>query len=158
WASHRAARVLTERDRAERGRGGDARAGGRAAWIVIGMPRIARLTVWKADRAAEGELGEVELADQDAARALEPRDDRRVFRRHVVSQERRSRCRQDPSGVELVLHREGNAVERPAPLPGRRLRFGSLCLGKRALPADRDECAQVLVESLDAIQIGGDQL
>src|SRR5215813_5185413 len=57
----------------------------------------------------------------------------------------RARGGEDACRVELVLHREGNAVERPAPLAPGGLALRSLGLHQRALAAHGDESTQPLV-------------
>ena len=111
--SHRAAGVLAEGRGAEARGDRDTRARRRSAGIVVEIPRVPRLAERKLLRATEGELGQVQLAQQDAAGRVQARDRRRVLGRHVVFEDPRARRRADAGGVELILHRVGNAVERP---------------------------------------------
>jgi hypothetical protein len=102
---------------------------------MLVVPRIAWLAVGKAKRSPEGELGQVELADEDAPRLSKPRHHGGVLGRHVAAEEGRARGGEDARGVELILHREGNAMQRPAPLALRRLALGPLRLHPRAVLA-----------------------
>src|SRR5207248_9608911 len=92
---------------AGRGRGG---AGRRAAGVVLGVPRVARLAVRKLDGAARRELREVQLAQEDAAGGGEAGHDGGVVVGHVVGEDARARRGAHATRVELVLHRERNAV------------------------------------------------
>jgi hypothetical protein len=61
----------------------------------------------------EGELGHVQLAEEDRARLLEALDRGRRARRHVAAEDaRRAAGRRHAGGVEQVLHRDRDAVQR----------------------------------------------
>ena len=58
-----------------------------------------------------------------------------------------------PVGLHDVLEAEGDAVQRPAPAPGRDLGIGSLGFGQRPLGGDGDVGLQERVQPLDPVQV-----
>ena len=150
---HRPAGVLAEGSRGERGRRRDARARGGAAGLARPVPRVAGLAERMRERAAQRELGEVQLPEEDAARRSEPRDHGGVLGRHAVAVQARARGGPYACRVELILHRERHAVERPEgrAVAERLLRRAGLL--ERALPADRDVGTQRLVPPVDACEV-----
>src|SRR5437763_331533 len=82
----------------------------RAARIVVQVPGISRLAERELLSAPESELGKVQLAEQDSAGRAQARDRRRVLGRNVALENSRSGRRAHTRGVELILHRVGNAV------------------------------------------------
>ena len=62
----------------------------------------------------ESALGVLELAQQDCAGILQPLDGGRIEIGHMAGVDRHPGRRDDAGGVEDVLHRNRNAVQRPA--------------------------------------------
>ena len=86
--------------------------------VLPTIPRIAR----RAEHAVEGlrsgaELRRVGLADRHRACGAHARDDQRVARRDVVLVEQRAAGRANAGGVDQVLVRDRQAVQRPAVSP-----------------------------------------
>ena len=107
------ARVGAERAEAhacgERGGGAAARSSSRPRQVVrIANGAESRFLA----RGAEGELVEVRLSDEDRAGLSEPRDGWRV-RFRVCRGLCRAGCRFEAGDVDEILHRDGNAVQRP---------------------------------------------
>ena len=102
--------------------------------------------------AAERELHGVRLADEHHAGCSQPPHDCRVVGHDVPRQESRARrCRQ-PRDVVEILHRVGNAVQRPEVVAAPEQDVGGLRLGQRALPRHRDEGVQGRVQGRYAIE------
>ena len=76
-----------------------------------------------------------------------------IPRGHTVGEESRSGRRAHSSGVDVVLERYGNAVERSEPLPPTRGLVGGRSLRASDLARDGDEGVQLLVVPLDAPQV-----
>ena len=101
---------------------------------------------------------QIRLADDERARSLEARDDRGVLVGHEVAEDLRARRRPDPARVDVVLDRDGDAVQRAQMIAGadhglRRLRDLA-----RLLSADGDVSVQRLVDARDALQQGVGEL
>jgi hypothetical protein len=55
--------------------------------------------------------------------------------------------------VDLIFHREGDAVERAERVTGEELGLGAPGGVERRVPADRDERAETSVEAIDALEV-----
>ena len=108
----RPAGVFAQRRRAERSRCRDATAGAGGAGIVLDVPRIPRLAERPVARSEHAALRHVQLAEQDRARVAKPRDRRRVLVRHEVGERSRAVRRADALREELILHRDGDPMQR----------------------------------------------
>ena len=101
--------------------GGDRhrRAGARSAGNELGVERVARNAIRRAHAdQAGGELVEIGLADNDRAGRAQPRHRGRIVRR-LIGKSGTGRRRRQAGDVDIVLHRDGNAVERPPVGAGR---------------------------------------
>ena len=137
--THRRGRVGAERGGAEARRDGGCRAARRAAGVVVEIPRIVHGPVVRdGRRAAVGELVHVELAEEHRARVAQLAHALGVLARDAVRVHRARRRRQNPGRVDVVLQRERNAVQRPAPLAARELGFERARLRERLLGEHRD--------------------
>ena len=125
---------------------------------MLGVPRVARLAVRKLDRAAQRELREVQLAQEDAAGGGEAGHDGRVVVGHVVGQDARARRGAHAARVELVLHRERDAVQRPERDAARDVVLRVSRGRQRRLAADRDVGAQAAVQPVDPLQVRAREL
>ncbi len=130
--------VGAEREARQPERDRDRRSGARAARNERGVEGVAARAVGRAGAVqARGELVEVGLADRDRAGVDQPLHDRGVPLRRVGERRAAGGGRQ-AGEVDVVLDREGNAVERQA----RRIpAFQVSCVdaeGARVEPADPD--------------------
>ena len=82
------------------------------------------------DSAADCELAQIELPQEDGPGGIETLDNRRIVVRRVVGQDSRSRARQYPLSVDDVLDRYRNAVHLAPVVAARNLRLGARGLGK----------------------------
>ena len=137
-AADRARRVAADRERGEPGgerRSGTARGAGGDA---LGVPGVAGAAVQVPGRGAEGELVGVDLAEEDGTGGRETGRDGGVRFRHPVRQDVGAGGGADAVGLHDVLEAEGDAVQRPAPAPGRDLAIGGLGLGQGPLGGHGD--------------------
>ncbi len=103
--------------------------------------------------AAEGELRQVQLAEQNAAGRVQARDRRRVLGRNIAFQDPGSARRAHPGGIELVLYGVGNAVERPQRVATQHGRLRPARRLQRRLRKHRDVSPQARIEALDSLEI-----
>ena len=111
--AHRAADVGAQLERGQPGGHGGGRAARRAARDAGDVPRVVR----RAEDLVEAlqvtrPAGQVGLAEDDRAGFLEPSDGRRVGGRHVIGQLDRAAGRADAGGLDGVLDRDRQAVQR----------------------------------------------
>ena len=105
--THRAAGVGAQRIGGETAGDGRARSGARAARVVRGVPRVARGRPRQVERRpAVRELVRCLLAEQHAARLVQPRDDERIAIRDVLGEHLRMRGGADAARLEHVLESE----------------------------------------------------
>ena len=110
------------------------------------VPGVQRRRPWQVPaRAAEGEFPGRQLAQQNAAAGLEPDDDLGVGRRHMILAQLRMPGGADAGGLDDVLQRVGDAVQRPAARPGHQFAFGRAGFGERDLLGDEQEAVQFAV-------------
>ena len=151
--ANRAAGIRPERGVAERGRhrgGGTAR---RPARIPIQRPRVAHRTeVTGRGGAAGGELVKVGLANQHRTCLLQAAGHLGVLAGDAIVEHRAGRGGPDARGVDVVLERDGNAVERAANLAGTTLLVERPGFGQRAVGEDRDEGVQLGLVNRNARQ------
>ncbi len=146
----RAAGVAAERERYLASSEHDGRAAARASRDPIERPRVVR----RAERFVDGgdppcELVRLRLADEDRPGSACPADRLGVARRDVRAEHRRAVRRSHPLGVEQVLDRERDPLERPSLAPSPR-RLGRERLLARSLQAERREPAHQAVDRVDA--------
>ena len=102
---------------------------------------------------AKGELRQVELSQQDGTGFLQLRHYHGVPGWHVLPFQRRAVGGANPGGVELVLHRHRNAVQRPQVAPGGNLPLRHCCCLSRLISAHGDVGVQPTVNPPDAFQV-----
>ena len=148
----RAAGVLAQRCGAKKG--GRCRAGSAAgaAGESVEIPRVAVEAVSLGR--AEGELGQVGLAQQDSSGPLQICDSRGVLVGKEVGHEPRADGGPDSPSPDLVLDRHRDSVHRAeilAPGDGPLRLLGS---GHRLVAGDGQVRVELEVEGIDAIQVG----
>jgi len=149
----RAAGVGADRPRREAGRHRRAGAARRPARQVIGVPRVARRRPGQVEaRAAERELPGRKLAEQDAARRLQASDQLCVGGRHMILAQFRMAGGRDPGGLDDVLQRVGDTVQRPAPGAGHQLALGRCRLAQCDLLGQPQKAVQLAVMRGDPLQ------
>ena len=130
----RAAGVRAERAVTEPRRDGCGRAAGGAARDAVERPGIVHGAEVPGRRAhAVGALVHVELAEQDGAGLVQTPRDLGVRGGHAVGEGGRGRGRADAGGVDVVLERDRDAVQRAAPSAPPDLRFHVAGAGERLL-------------------------
>ena len=106
----------------------------------------------------EEQLGHVRLAEDDRARVAQAVDERTVPLRQRVAPARQPECRRQALDVELLLHGDRHAGERPELLTaGPRVVHGGR-LRARFVETAGDDGVQPLVHRLDAVDVGLDHL
>ena len=136
-----------------------ARAAGRPADRPFEVVRIARDAEHRSIGIARRVLAQRCLAEDDSAGFAQPFDRKRVPGRPVILEYLRPQRRRHSGRVDLVLHQDGNAVQRPnrtRSLIGRIEPIGVL----QCMVIERDDRIDgrtLLVVSSDAIEIGLDQ-
>ncbi len=154
----RAARVLTDADGGQVGRDRRAGAGAGAAGIAGYVVGVAGVSAGR--RRAEprgGEVGQRGLAEDDGAGRLHLGDGGGVLLRHVALQRHRAEVRLDALRLGLVLHRDGDAVQRADERAGGGERFveaGGLRDGRRIEGGEGVERRPGLVVGGDPGEIG----
>ena len=126
WHPARARGIGAERERHKPCGDRERRTRARAARDQRAIEQVARNAVGRAHALEPGgKLIEVGLADDDRARALEPRDAGRVFIRHIGEGGAGGGGRH-PGDVDIVLDSHGDPVQRAigAARSGKRLRLG----------------------------------
>ena len=103
-------------------------------------------------RAAVRELVQIELAEQDRARVLQSARDFGIFGRNAVLEQLARAGGANAGGVDVVLERDRNAVQRPAPLPTLLLGLHLPRRGERLFGDDGDEGVQLRVVLVDSLQ------
>jgi hypothetical protein len=107
----------------------------------------------------EGELGHVELTEDDRPCLLEPFDGGRGARGHVAAEDaRRSAGRRDACGVEEILHRHGNPVQRAELTAIRERLLGPPCRLEGVVGGHVEVAVNPWIDTLDALEIGVDRL
>ncbi len=135
WDADAAAGVGAECAEGEVGRDGCAGAGGGAAADAVERPGIAGgAEVGDVAGAADGELVEVELADDDGSGEFEAADDVGVFGGDAVAEHGAGSGGAGAGGVDVVFERDGNAVEWAAEFAG--FLFGVEFRGLRSASSD----------------------
>ena len=152
----RAARIGA--DGADRQPGGDGgrRARGRATADAVGLhvPGVpGRPHPLVRAPAAEGELDRPGLAEQNAARRDQTARDRGGRRRDPMLQRLRPSGRDPTLEVNDVLEREGNAVERPDPVPGGDRSVRGVGRPARLVRIDDLIASDAPVEPLDPLEV-----
>jgi hypothetical protein len=100
------------------------------------------------------ELRHVELPQQDSAGGFELRNDRGILSRDKMLEYGGSARGTNPFGIELILHRKRNAVQRPAIMTSSYsvLRLaGSL---SRLILTDSEISIELRIQTLYAFQVG----
>jgi hypothetical protein len=102
-------------------------------------------------------FAQIRLPQNDRTRGAQPRDDRRIAARDVVLQRQRARGGGDRvGGLDIVLHQQRNAEQRPMCLAGFPGGIGRLRLAKR-IRIDRDHAMKrrpVAIDCFNAPEIG----
>ena len=107
--------VGAERQRHQPGGDRHRRARARSAGDQIGVERVLRHAIGRAHAdQAGGELVEIGLADDDGAGRAQPRHRGRIVRR-LIAEGRTGRRGRQAGDVDIVLHRDRNAVQRQVP-------------------------------------------
>ena len=144
--AHAAAGVGAERQREQAGGHARARAGRRAAGMMVGVPRVARRRPRQVEaRPADGEFVRRQLAEHDRAGAAQLRARRPRRRGDVVHQDLRMAGRRQAGDVDDVLDADRHAVQRPAQAAGD-LGLGGLGRRHRRLGVEPDEDVEPRVE------------
>ncbi len=142
-ADHRPGGLRTERERRHvRGDGGG-RAARRSSGRVFERVRVARRS-----RREVRQFGSHRLAEHEAPGCAHCRDARGVRARHVSEIDRRTVFGRDVCRIDGILHRDGQPVQRPAPVDAIELACGR----ERARRVEPGKCAHVLLAILDRIE------
>ena len=113
------------------------------------MVNVAEETYQRA--AAVGELVQVVLANNHCARLFESPDDFRIFRRYVIFVQGARGGSPSSGCIDQVFERDGNAVQRSAPLSARDFSFCSPRVRESGFPCDGNKSIQCGIEFLNAI-------
>ena len=131
-------------------------------------PRIVRVVAEAADRVVVarhrvrragdpvGELGQPGLGDDDRAGVAQVLRQRRLVRRHVAGERQRAAGRRHVGGVDVVLQRDRDAVQRTAQLAGGALAIERVGLLERAR-VDDDRRVQAILVGAEPHQILTDE-
>ena len=103
------------------------------------------------------ELGELRLGENDRARGLEILRQRRFIWRHEIGEGERAAGRRHVRRMDVVLERDGNAVQRTENAPVRALAVERVGDGERAR-IHRDDRVQLVLVRRDAREILRDDL
>ena len=150
----RSAGVLAECRRAERRRRSDATTGAGGAGVVLDVPRIPRLAERPIARSEHAPLGHVELSEHYRARVAKPRHRGGVLVWHEVGECSRAVRRAHALGEELILHRDGDAVQRTEPIAAHHRGLGVLCLPQGRVTRNGDVRVQRFVPAVDPVEVG----
>ena len=148
-AHHRAVGLRADRERHHAGRDRGGGAGRRAARRAVEIVRIARLA-----RMEIGELRGHRLADDDGAGGAEPRHHLRVTARAAAGELRRAAFGRHVLGVEDILHRHRNAVQRPGRITGETMLVERARLRQRMVGIEADERAHLALDRGDTVETG----
>lgn len=121
---------------------------------VVGEARHRRVVRHHRRRRARGpvrQLGEHRLRDDDGAGLAQVRRERGVVRRHEGRKGQGATRGADVRGVDVVLERDGDAVEGPAHAPGRTLTVQPVGFVQGA-GVDRDDGVDAVLVGRDARQ------
>ena len=124
-----------------------------AASEAVEVPRVAVVPV--ALGRAEGELGQVGLAQQDGARFLQFRNGRGVLVGEEVGHQPRADGGADAPRPDLVLDRHRDAVHRAEVVPGGDGPLRFLSGGHGLAAADGQVGVELEVQAVDAVKVGG---
>ena len=129
----------------------------RAAGRRVGVPRVDR----RAREAAVGvpaqrDVGHVRATDDDRARLAESLHRRTVLGRDRVLECLQSERRRAARDVDVLLDRDGHAVERATRLPRRDRAVGCIGLRTRRLREHFDDRVHAAVHRVDAVEMGVD--
>ena len=102
--------------------------------------------------AAISELMKIVLAQNHSASRAQPLHDFRIFSRHTMLKKRAACGCSRFRGIDNVFQRDGNAMQRSAPLLARDLDLRSPRFGQRGFSSHRNERIQLRIQFLDAIQ------
>ena len=102
---------------------------------------------------AQGELRQVQLAQQDRASLLQLRHHHRIFGGYMVPLQRRPVGGANSGGVELVLNRHRNSVQRPPVLSCGDGLFGLAGCLAGLLVAHGDVRVHLAIDPVDAFQV-----
>ena len=153
----RAVRALVQRPVARRG--GRSGAGGGGACIVAFLPRVRGDAGKRAvAHARPAELRGGGLAEDDGAGLFQPRNHRRVHRRHMALQRMGAPLGGDPGGLGQILDRDWQAEQRTRGVASRQRGLCSLRGVASALGGECGEGVDAGLAGLDAGQHGVDQL
>src|SRR6516162_833746 len=101
-----------------------------------------------------GELGRHRLADDDRAGGAQLGHYRGIVPRPAAAADRRPELGRVIRGVDDVLDRDRDAVQRTNRVAVRAALVERARLRERALTVDMDECFDLAVESFDAVETG----
>ena len=139
--------------------GGCGGAGGRSAGDAIERPGIAGgAEVGDVAGAAEGELVEVELAEDDGAALFEADDDVCVFGGDAVFEHGAGGGGASACGVDVVFEADGDSVEWAAEFAGLLLFVEDGGLGEGLFGHDGDVAVHLGVVDIDAVEESLDEL
>src|SRR6267142_340178 len=116
---------------------------------------VMRIPRWKERRVlgrrAHRKFITVGFADYNGSGASQPFHNGRSVGRNEVLQDARAARRRHIANDHVVLDCDGHAGERSDCISGRDLRIHAACLLDRALLAEREECVNILVRTLDLL-------
>ena len=151
--------VGSESAGAQRRRHRRRRATRRAAGHALEIPRIVHGLVRAVFiRRAHGELVHVELAQADGTGRSQTPGRRRFVRRNEALENLRTRRGFHAAGDEDVLETDGNPAERTNRLASRDFPIDGVGRFARAGLVHQEKAAELLVEPLDAVEVGIDQV
>jgi hypothetical protein len=107
---------------------------------------------------AGAELRRVRLADRDRAGRAQPRDERRIFRRHVIAINRRAERRAHAGCRLQVLVRDRQTVQRTHGLPTGQPIVGGPRRLHRPLGGEGDDGVELRIDRFDPRQVRRDDL
>ena len=151
--SHRASGIRAQRTGTQATGHGNARTAAGATCRVFCIPRVTRCAIRVVDSSADGELAQVQLAQQHSARVVKTLYYGRVFSGDVIGQNLRSCGGQHPLGVNYVLDGQWNAVQRAPVAAPADLAFSLFCLIHGFVGQHGDKRSKPFVQGIDAVQI-----
>ena len=106
----------------------------------------------------QGELGHVELAEDDGTRCFQALHDGGIGAGDVLPQNPRGTAGANPLGGAQILNRDRNPMQRPAIVAALDLCRGRLRLGQSPLGKRRQVAVQDRIDAFDASKDGLGQL
>ena len=113
---------------------------------------VHRSEVGDRGRSTQREFMEIQLAEDNRAGSFQTHDNFCIFGRNAVFEDAARGGRPDAGRIDVVLQRDGNAVQRPAPLAALLFGFHFARRRERLLSRDRDERVDHGVELIDSLE------